>query len=979
VAYRIGDAFVPLRIDDTEYQRGLKKGHEDLKAWGKQTDNIVTGIFQGIGQGITRVAQQIQQSIIGLGRDFLRFINDSITKASDLNETVNKSNIVFGESAGVITKWAENAAKAFGLSRQEAIESAATIGNMFKQLGSTSGDAAKFSEQTVQLAADLASFHNVAGGTPEVLHAMEAAFRGEYREIQRYIPILNAANVAQEAMRETGKTNEKALTDQDKAIATLTIALRGAGAAQGDFARTADDLANKQRTLSKQWADLSADIGQSLLPLRKGFVSILSDILTIVAPYAKRIMSSFADGIADGIVEYVVPAIILLRQLFTYWLQPGSPPKILPDLTKWGMAAMKSYLDGWKGADFSSLRDLGSTIEGILRSFVSVGDIKETDLIPKVLGTRDAIAQAITQFRQLGTVTQDTLNNIARNAGPAGSAIAGMVGAYFNLQKASEGVQQAQNALNQVTEAYDRILTPLHEKLAGIQGDEQKLRNQQRLIELQNTLNNVDSTAYEKQLARLEIQQIATEGEISDAEKRKAAATDTAQAKLDAAKKEQDADLSTFDTAKNQLDVTVEQNNLMGEQIDLLNRLAEAQKQAAEAAKRLADEATAKALRDQEEATRKAAAAADQLYQAQLRYKLAQADTSGQIAIWRDELAKTTVGSADYFDILTTITGLQERLRKEQETQAGTTLPNLADAWGKLSENVGTSSSKLAAAIKAVHEALTGPLPTLGKTPGEAQDKLPEFLTPFDKAILSGDFAKAWQIVKDEFHKQIGLTWQGIKDDWKAVTDWATDPKTWQALWDWLYKNGAFLITNSWEGMKWGWNTYVIPWLKSGLDWLGDPKSFAKVLEYAYKAGMGFVQAAWAGMKAAWEEVKKWWDGLWSGGGGKFPGAPPPNQSGTIPALPPGESGISIAYENFKKWWESLLSGGNTKASEDTAGKVSRSLDAVTASSLRNAPTIGGGPITLTVNVNGSNSDPQAIGWAVRGGVVDALRAIGAR
>ena len=205
------------------------------------------------------------------------FIGTLTAAASDLQETQSKSNAVFGASAAAITAWSKNSATAFGMSRQAALESASSIGNMFKQLGAGETTAAKTSKQMVELSADLASFHNVAGGATEVLNAMQSAFRGQYEPIQRYIPTINAAAVEQMALATTGKAATSELTRLEKAAAAQAIIMRDAGDAVGDFAKTSGGLANQQRILQANVTDLKAAIGESLLPVAEKIVKEMNN------------------------------------------------------------------------------------------------------------------------------------------------------------------------------------------------------------------------------------------------------------------------------------------------------------------------------------------------------------------------------------------------------------------------------------------------------------------------------------------------------------------------------------------------------------------------------------------------------------------------------------------------------------------------------------------------------------------------------
>ena len=185
--------------------------------------------------------------------------------ASDLNETLSKSNTVFADSAKQVENWADGASDSFGQSKREALDAASTFGNMFVQLGVGTDEAAKMSMAMTELASDFASFHNA--DITEVIDAQAAAFRGEYDALQRFVPTINAAAVEQEALAQTGKRVTSELTAQEKALAVQKLMLEGAGDAMGDYDRTADSAANQTRRAKAAMEDASAEIGQALLPM----------------------------------------------------------------------------------------------------------------------------------------------------------------------------------------------------------------------------------------------------------------------------------------------------------------------------------------------------------------------------------------------------------------------------------------------------------------------------------------------------------------------------------------------------------------------------------------------------------------------------------------------------------------------------------------------------------------------------------------
>jgi len=209
------------------------------------------------------------------GTAAVKFAGDAISGASDLNETLSKSKVIFGKNAAAMEKWAGSAARSAGLSKQAALESAASFGDMFSQLGFAGKQAAGMSKDVVQLSADLGSFNNLP--TAEVTDMMSAAFRGEYDSLQRVIPNINAARVEHEALAATGKKSAKELTAQEKAAATLAIVQKDGARAAGDFARTSGGLANQQKILRAQFDNVKAAVGKALLPVVTQFVTFLNN------------------------------------------------------------------------------------------------------------------------------------------------------------------------------------------------------------------------------------------------------------------------------------------------------------------------------------------------------------------------------------------------------------------------------------------------------------------------------------------------------------------------------------------------------------------------------------------------------------------------------------------------------------------------------------------------------------------------------
>ena len=379
-------------------------------------------------------------------------LKNSISLASDFNEIQSKSNTIFGEGATAINKWASGASTGFGQSKASALDAAASFGNMFTQLGMGGTVAADMSVKMTELASDFASFHNA--DITEVLTAQQAAFRGEYDALQKFVPTINAAAVAQEAMAQTGKTSTAELTAGEKAAATYSLMLKGAGDAAGDFDRTSGSLANQQRVLSAQWADFQTQIGQALIPaLTKIVTTLNTEVIPAVAKFAgdvKKYWESDIEPAVNNMIaawEKIAPIVEPLAKVTLVMLEVQfkalvTPIKIIIDLLSGDFSgalndanALVTTVTDAMGEAFGLLqqaieaaiplaagaaRDVGKGIfDGI---WEGLGDLWQlgADIIDWVLQGLQAMAGGlITEAKRIGGEIASALNpvNVAKGAG----------------------------------------------------------------------------------------------------------------------------------------------------------------------------------------------------------------------------------------------------------------------------------------------------------------------------------------------------------------------------------------------------------------------------------------------------------------------------------------------------------------------------------------------------------------------------------
>lgn len=347
------------------------------------------------------------------------------------------------------------------------------------------------------------------------------------------------------------------------AVNGLLYAGRAALRMGADLLRAALDGSSLDTTMGEVYASLTRVLGVSLAPLTSqlntmvakaapAFLAVVQagtesfvDFATNSLAYGQNVVVQFAQGMWNGLI-YVINVLTSLGNLIAGWLAPGSPPRLLPDLDKWGAEAMDVYLGGWLMADFGVFRELSGTITSYLRSLSSGQD---TGLVPAILGSREAIASAIRQIRQTGQVAEGTIDGIMASLGSASQAMREYVAATLRLEQANSIVAELEGRYQDLSDAQQRLMEGAS------------------ISRLELILKDPNASARAKEMARLEIEKL----KLGDP--------------LRAAKAEQSAAQIEFDLAKARLEIEIEQNSLMREQIVLLDALAKAAVETAKAAK----------------------------------------------------------------------------------------------------------------------------------------------------------------------------------------------------------------------------------------------------------------------------------------------------------------------------------------------------------------------------------------------------------
>lgn len=403
---------------------------------------IMGSLLGGVGLGAGLGAFNVITGAIGSVADLA---GRAIDAASDLNESLSKSQVVFGDNAKAIEDWADTAATSVGLSKQAALEATGTFGNLFDALKLSEDATRDMSKGAVQLAADLASFNNV--GLEDTLAAIQSGLLGEAEPMRRFGSNLSAARVEAYALAKGWVRNAKSLTDAMKVQARYALILEDTKNAQGDFVRTSDGLANSQRILSAELDDVVATLGQELVPVALTFANVLKDD---VVPGVKGLIETIKDAKDSGILDAVL-------SLFQAGIDPSAPLRAGVQLGANLVKGMQAGVKEWTPELLNSLRsaddEIADEVQAHVTAIVQVWNSLPSQLSGEALEqAKDAFISGIDpsdRIELLGRGIPESLRKALAPAVPAALKAGRKAGQSFGhgIQSARDEVTDASKAL----------------------------------------------------------------------------------------------------------------------------------------------------------------------------------------------------------------------------------------------------------------------------------------------------------------------------------------------------------------------------------------------------------------------------------------------------------------------------------------------------------------------------------------------------
>lgn len=240
-----------------------------------------------------------------------RLVRKVIDISSSLTEIQNIVDVTFGDMAYKVEEFSKKSIEQFGMSELSVKKYASTFQAMGSSMGIDTaliGTANKFlNEQTqgyiglsdsmsdvslnlTKLTADMASFYNI--NQKDVADDLASIFTGSTRPLRQYGLDLTQATLQEWALKQGIDADIKSMTHAEKTMLRYQYVLANTGAAQGDFARTANTWANQVRILKQNFEQLGTIVGGAFINMLKPLVKALNVAMSHIIAFAQIVSNA---------------------------------------------------------------------------------------------------------------------------------------------------------------------------------------------------------------------------------------------------------------------------------------------------------------------------------------------------------------------------------------------------------------------------------------------------------------------------------------------------------------------------------------------------------------------------------------------------------------------------------------------------------------------------------------------------------------
>ncbi len=302
----MADAFKPAADAAEDTAEAVRNMGDEAEKAGDAAQSAGTKATRSFREMLDSAERFGSAMTAGVTAPLIALYGTLVKGASDLTETIGKTEVVFGDFSDDVMTWSESAVDKMGLAQSTALDMASTFGDMAVGMNLSQREAKEMSTSLVQLSADLASFKNISAD--RAAQALTGVYTGETEALKSLGVVMTQANLQAFALSQGITTQVSAMSQAEQVQLRYQYVLAQTANAQGDFVRTGGNLANQIRATIQTMKQAGNTFGNLLVPQVTEAVTQLREVVKGLAELDDRTKTAILS--IGGVTAVVGPLVL---------------------------------------------------------------------------------------------------------------------------------------------------------------------------------------------------------------------------------------------------------------------------------------------------------------------------------------------------------------------------------------------------------------------------------------------------------------------------------------------------------------------------------------------------------------------------------------------------------------------------------------------------------------------------------------------
>ena len=391
----------------------------------------------------------------------------------------------------------------------------------------------------------------------------------------------------------------------DTAMESTVANVRTIGEVSNPFKDFATGLAQVMVTIAVFVSRGIGEVGNAINSLGNLIYSNLNGITNSARSWGSGFVQALSSGIIAG-AQALINAISYIASIISYFFKPGSPPRVAPDIDKWGEETGELYASSlskgagtvvvgtklsydiyggehftgkiltWGKAVVDTFRESSLVVRSFYNSLEGLGKgITAENITKTILDMRNALRDAVDSVTNGSATISQALGRAFSTIGFVSNEVKKYIDYSLQMAAANAKIAKAQELVNSITKRYDAILKPLQARLEEIKGQSSDLDDTREISRLQLIEKDPNATRDEKERARLRIEELNIEKQIRAVEQAKTDELEGPKGRLELAQEEADILQEQLELYKAIVDEQITNNDLLKTQWEEINKQIE--------------------------------------------------------------------------------------------------------------------------------------------------------------------------------------------------------------------------------------------------------------------------------------------------------------------------------------------------------------------------------------------------------------------